>query len=617
MSMEKRIRLLILNEKTGGDGIERLRESLSEKGVTVSTVRVFGEKKELSGYLAESRGETFVLIAFLRLQKETVTVEDLKGFQRRLGRGSLLIPVAIGEEKGGGLLRELFREGFYDAVFPGKGKSLTVGDLSQRILHPRTKEEAERDFDLKGEESAYYAASYLLKYDGTQEDLVRRLSEVEKRDAGILPDVLSRLPEEMLRKLSGVEGYDGLVNKELAGRKNGEKGLKVPDHLKRLSDSLHLEKGKKKTRQLPGEKGEEIAFISANRGVGCTYNAIMCAYSLSENGRRTAVVELDSLDGNFSCLCKKVRGTPDVGRCTSFSFGSVDFYFGTPLSSFREKKRREYDTVIYDLGCCKREAAGWAARNCRKVFFVAGAALYKREELKDLSEDVRGEDPRERFVFLLTPGTGRDVSSVLSEMPDLKVSAVPYSENPFCPERRVRRLYRELSENGVRPPGRFLHFPGMEKRLRRSYEKRLLPFLTGAIPAFLLSFFIALTLLHAKKLERDELLRSFTEELAAGKEREEALAGEISGLEEKLSSLEQTVTVLNRPAVLGERITEDMVREEVIFSSLPKGLCLQKEDVIGKVAASNIVEDVPLYESHVAEFVKEPMPFFETDPGGE
>lgn len=635
--MTDRIDIVIANN--GNGGVERFRESLERLGMKVDGVHLCGTKEELERCLGLRGGSIGAAVIFEQFGGSLVTVDDFARYLRTLDADAVIVPVIQPDRKGGEYVRGLYNSGILNAVYAGEDGTTDMKDIISVIARPRQPKDAQEAYGLlqgpipgePGDDGITAGcAGYVRKYDGTQRDLVARLSEAKAHvGAAGLVDVLRMLPAEMLEQLLGIPEYDITVNAILSGgaqasRSVGEEPVTVG------IEEYEAGTGKRPRRRpwpvRPGGRGRkrdghgaggsperaearDVAFVATNVGVGCTFDAVMCAHSLSAGGARVALVELDDADGSFRTLCGLVRASADVDGCTSFSYGGVDYYLNTHLADFRDRYRPGYEYVVYDIGACTGRVLAEVAAPCGRTFVAAGQAEYKLGELNRFMKAAGPADEGGSFVYLFMADGERRIDWVRSVYPDMHAAAVPYCGNPWNPSWRTRRFFRDVvsgNHSAVQRKGREID---MGRRLSdRPWRpaSALAPVAAGMLAAT--AVVLGVLLGRQGEMMRASEARARTE--AASMEAEAGrLRGEIGRLDGEIAGMERTVVVLREDAPAGTRLTVGMLTEEVIHSDTAQEEYALAGDAEGMYLSCNLRAGMPVMRQHLARGITDALPW--------
>lgn len=623
--------LVLLKKIKNADGLRTFREKCEEQGVAVNSIRACESKQELMRYLESNGIGVNGLILFDDVGPETLSAADIGEFRKRAAKDAVIIPVFYNESCGSPFAKTLLHNGIFNAILLGGSGKVSMSDIGNRLLNPGTWDSSREyyrvdddngsDFDTSSRKSMIdRSIDYIMQYKGTQEELLERISNVRDSEPEIVEETLSHLPDWTLKQLLGVPEYDALAKGILYGR-NRMESEQWEDSSRKARGRLPFgQKGGRdilsglKARKNMGGTGvhgktTEIAFISTNTGVGCTYNAVMCAYSIAGKGKKTAVVELDHYDGNFSCLCSMVKGTRDTRACRTFDFGNVTFFYETKLGEFRNTMKDRYECVIYDYGCCGRDIISDIVLFCDRVFAVTSETLYKRDEFEDFIDDIKEIDTEKRFICLFSGTDEKAINDIRVSYPDRNIEPVPYCRNPFCPSGSVKKLMCRLLEEGTceRKPAKSTG-KDVSSKLKESSDESLMPVLLTAAAVLMVSILAMAFCMSRQNKKYNELYESAREYAVTQQKMIAGLNDEIARAEEKEASCERTVVMFTEQVPKGTKISGGMVEERTIHSDLPADIYVSMDEIIGKFAACNIEPGVPVYGCYVAGMVEEPLP---------
>lgn len=605
--------------------IEGVKNTFNEAGLTVNKCHVRTGKSLISQYLSANHDTTAIVLSqyqgnimYTPAEVDTIStmVPDLK------------VILILDEKKGSTYLKELESYGIYTALFEEDADYQTIANL---ILNGRSKKEARKYYGVMGgsilpQQNTYdtsNAVAYLCAYDGSIEDITKRLAVLSERLSTTtkMIEVLVALPKEVFDMVSRVEKYTTickLVKEQksssvdehdegasfrktnLSKEKNKFLGDKdITDDKLSAVDVINIE-GRRETL--------DVGFASTNIGVGCTTSAIMFAHSISKlkRGFKIAIVEFDNSDEHFENLCRVVTDQQNVSGLTMFSVGEVDYYFNTSFSKFSSNYKPLYDVVIYDFGCCSDSIIENYFIRLYCKFVVASPKEWRYGELMDFLAAVSPKDINDSIVYLFPCVSDNQDMGIISEMLEDKanVVAIPYEANPYSPTKEVKRLFLKLFEGEVKKKRYRKHNIVGEKVNRRNFLpkwKVMQNMFMGSV--FLsISIIILLNMVHNTKMLK--LQHQANEHIQSLQNSIDRMTLENEKINKELADLDLEVSFLKEPISPGTVITEDMVDTVIIKTSLDKEFFLSKEQ-LGKVAAcQSISAGDPLLSSMVAEQVE-------------
>lgn len=630
----KGISILLTPTFSADDTRLALEQALGVEGVTIEKYEVRSSVTSLFQYL-ETNSDVDVVLVSQYIDNIPITFQDFERIQS-LCRGDTRIVVLVSEEdRGGNYVRQLLEHGIFNGIYQDDaGQDI----IASRMVHPLSRKDALRYYGLDvtgvGTQAAASssetreAAKYIASYDGSRADLQGRLSQVNSRmDTNAFLETLSFLSDDLIATIGDFETYRyvadmaqqkknerigrGTADEKDTGEKKADakkkKGLKLPS-LPGLPKKLKKEK---KTADKKDEYGtvqiHTVAFASINKGVGCTYSAIMCAETLANCGKKVAILELDNQDQHFASLCHIVMNTADISGVRNFSFGGVDYYFDVPFSVFEANYKGSYEYVIYDFGCCSTDIVNKVVIRCNNVFIIGSAAEYRYAEIAECYNEFSPIDLQDAFVYLFTDYDVHDLGVAAQIIKKGRFDAIGQERDPFCPSKQTQTLFKDYLFNS---PGRMKE-PAPVSLYEKLKPKRSLNVNTLSIILAVLCFLVAVLFAVTVSFKNREC-RALEDDLRLVKTQATDLLNEkdmeITQEKARLQSYVKTVTVLNRNVSTGTKITEDMLTTKDILTDLEEGVYLSKEDIVGKYAACNITADRPLYDYFLAVPVEEPMP---------
>ena len=623
------------NEKDAESLQNGLIAELLNFGFSVKNINQKSSKAALKRFfeISDTRNDLDVLICQEFLD-EPLYPEDFEEIIKKSKSGLLIIEI-VDEKKGSKYLENLLVQGIYNAVYT---EDASIDVIAKRIAEPFSRKDAMSYYGSIQTVGSDYSnnanvlAQFIMSYNGTNEDLRTKVVQASgKCNSDVLLSVFILLPDEVLDRIFQFESFRQLADvakrekekraqlEDMHAEESAEKkkfGIKrVAKEEKPKGKEKANKKDKKKSKKkgkdeenipplmLGNQKGFEVAFTATNRGVGSTYSALLCAFSLKNAGQRVAIVEFDNRDNNFMDLSRQVLNRRDVEGIMSYEFGGVDFYLNMTYTTFRADHRAKYDFVIYDFGCCSNEVIASAVLECERIFVVASPQEYKYAELMDFVNEVAALDIHREFIYLFPLCDEEMLSNLSGLIGTNRVASIPADRNPFCPSKETLDAFINLINNP--------EFPN-EKKSGLSIDERLLvsdrqnekKFTKRTITALAIGcavlFLIALVLLiytifNTKSLKDD--ISSLKEYISISEDK-------LKASEEQIASYDRIVIVLKEPVTLGTKITKGMYELKTIKSNEPKEMFVTEEDIKDKYAACNIEEGIPIYHYYIADMAE-------------
>lgn len=632
---ERNVNILYgLSSLDGSSGIiEKISQIAPEKGINVikSRQKIIGD--QILECFDEDGGIDVLICQQHQANGKNVSVELIENIRSKAQK-DLLIIMIVDEQGGSPYLNELISHAVFNAVF---AKDATVETILDRIASPMNYSSAR----------FYYGLSSMVSYNGVSRevsDMVRFVSAydsaddlrkklVQAADQVSEEDLFAlfiNLPDEALAVAGKLERFSYIVklaSGEKAKRKKAEDAERsYGEHTSAVGEKPEPEKTKpakkkqgkkaekkaeKKVSAIAQQKGVELGFMSVNKGVGCTYSAMLCANSLKESGYKVAIVEFDDKDRNFSWLAMQASNSTDVGMVQAFPFGGVDYFFNMPYQKFRTEYLPAYDFAVYDFGCCPNDVINDCVVVCERVFVVASPQEYRYGELLDFVTEAGPLDLHGKYIYLFPACEDERRAELAERVKTDRVVAVPMDRNPYHPAKDTVKLFTGLVCDpvfSIRSRKKYVRFH--DRPEKADHQDRTLMTRFGAAMLLLvfaawLGSFAAVTIyLNNRIRERDLVIAGLNGDILKGNENYDALKGTLDGMR-------RTIVVLKEPVNVGTLLTNAVVEEKEIYCDLPDEVFSGSEEVIGRYAACGIEAGLPVYSYHVADKV-EPLPLPET-----
>ena len=521
-------------------------------------------------------------------------------------------------------LRRMIDKGVYNLIFQNDAD---IDGIAERIVNPLSRKEALSYCRIEPDASGSLPETedscdaemvrYILQGSGDALALEERIGQVNRRlnDSLKLLGVLEELPMDVLETISRIGGYKYIADVAIATKKKRMRSGSAAEK-KDASKSIRLPvKEKDAAIKIDDVKPREIAFVSTNVGVGCTYLSIMCANAFAKEGKKTAIVELDDQDENFKTLCALVRKDSRGVRC--FSIGGVDYYYGISLSQFIKEYKGMYDVSVYDSGCCPADSIkALCGIDGIRIFVAAGAGEYKAGELGDFVSEALPLDKDSAFTYFITPSEDEDIAYALKAAPHSDVWAVGYEASPFNPSKKTSRVFLKAAD-GIRNDNRKVKEKDISDRMNERPREHMTKLAAGILIASAIAVF-GFAVMHMAQMDKSR--KALEKAYAHAAVQDETIAGytkEIEELKEKEKGTERDVCILLKPAIIGTKVTEDMVTKKIIHSDMPQNVYAGMDEIVGKYAACNITAGVPLYHYFVADPAKALPVLVEEGPDSE
>lgn len=596
--------------------LEGIRQDFELAGISPGRLELRTTKTLVKQYL-EMFEDTDVVIVTEHQANDSYTPKELDELSM-YREGICLIPI-LDEPKGGPFVRQLEALGIYTAVFEDNADYRTIAEL---LTSGRSKREAR----------AYYGIEGLGTVDGgfDTENAVRYLtasaddySQLEARLAFLsgrlgstrkMLEIIGKLPEETFMLVSRMDAYRELcrllteererpepVMKNAGGAPAGEKEGVQKKHFR-----CRTGHGEPKTAA-EHRLTVDIGFVSTNAGVGCTHCALLLAYSLRYRCHaRVAVVEFDNRDEHFQNLCRVATGAANVSGLTSFTIGEVDYYFNTPYSRFVTQSKPVYDYVVYDFGCADDEAIEKYFLGLCHKFVVTGGADWRLGEFAEFVDAVAKKDLGNCFVYLLPLIHKKDVGNFAGLVPENRVVPIAYENNPYRPGKGTQILFEHLIK-GMWNGGGAMREVSIEEKSTRRVPGRKVGF--GVLAAVLCFSVLVGGTATAVVTGRShqQISQKLSAQIDSLRESAAAESRESARLSEELERLLVVTYSLKQPVTAGTRITEELVDEVSIRSSLTGDAYLSRDNLGNVQACVDLPAGVPVYLCEVKEYVPEPV----------
>ena len=608
-----------------------LKEQFNQKGLDIGRIEVRASKALLNQYL-EANKDVDVVIMAQHLKGESLLPDDID-------RISMLVPRAViilitDEEKGSGYVVNLERKAIYNALFNDDGD---IDNIAALIKKPRSKSEARiyygithSEADMSGRDNSFspwQSVNYIESGSGDFDELSFRLDSVaSKVSASELVEVFAGLDEDILELCSRLDKYKEVARlakekiryKRQSDEARNNEDFVYPDYVEKGSKKKKDKKPKKEKTKKKKEKTEpldvskkaiEVGFISDGAGVGCTYQAVLAANSYKRNSLKVALVEIDNSENNFAALCKFVNKTSNIDGLNSFSINGVDYYFNLSMPKFRSFNKLKYDVVIYDFGCCSDAVIAKYVVPLQVVFAVCSGCEWKYAEVAEFYNAMSCLDKSLKFRYLFPLASFSDLGAYKKLLGKNELTEVSFEPNAFAPSVKTQKMFLSfLDRDRKRKPIKYKEVD-FDKKVSKKASRSALN--TAVIVLSVLLFGSLAGVLLSNALSRStqkRLVAAYNNEMAIRDENITKLTDELSSVNDMLSQYETTVLMLNEPVSVGSAITKDMVKEVTIYTSLDKSLYLTMDDIDGRVAASNLTANTPIYSYFVAKPIVDVLP---------
>lgn len=609
MSKERELDLLIATEMNGDTDLiaEDLRSAFAERGIVVHQVEFrSGKDSVIRSIRANPQIHAVVISQYQDHVK--LTPRDIDQICST-AEEELQVYVIVSEMRGSDYMKEIESLGIYTAVFQEDASFERIVEL---YCNGRTKKEARAYYGVAGGDHVIQSRNmdinasiqYLLEYDGSYTDLIQRMSVlVDGIPASQVASIVCQLPDhinEMLKreprfalicqmaeeqyaylcKSSGTDGMDG--KKEASERQEEERSKKRnPAHF-----ALGRRREEKEEQKPSKRRACEIGIMATNIGLGCTTVSILLANTLSHEGKRVAIVELDDADGCFEELCRHEMSGERIDGITKFSIGTLDYYFHVPFQKFQLDYKPLYDYIIYDFGCLNQQMIQQMFVKFAHRWIVTSVADWKEHELRELCRDMEGMPERTGCKVLISSNCGAsefgEVKEILPE--GMVLAAVPYENNPFYPTKECRRILLKLLD-GTYKEKKYKKIRSLEKRFSekpRDIQKHTIQIVIGVLSVMCAGFLVS----NYKENQKYDRMVAKANAYIEGLEEEKREQDEtLITKDREIRALEREVYYAITDIPAGQVIRGDMVKLEKILTEFDEGFFMNTSQ-LGAVAAS-------------------------------
>jgi len=587
--------------------VESINAKLEKCDMRITGWEERSTKTALLDYVGHGNTCDFV-ISSEYIDNVPLTSKDFERMYDDLGsKVPIIIISSIG--RGDARLRDFISAGLYNLLLCNDG---TLKNVVERMTQPLSKVEALSYYgvadrsdvgkSLVGGESRRTPepVSFIGQATGSITDLNRRLVRIQSE---MSPDefqkILVELPVRTLEEAKTLERFASLA--ELALNKKSELAVKRGKDVQRETSKKKAPENERSTHAKINIK--KIAFIGTSVGVGCTHQAVLCAYSLLKSGEnmKVAIAELNK-SGDFKRLGSAVANINEL--TTSFNAGGVEFIYNVPFKKIESDYSPRYDYVVFDCGALPADKIAGVVSHMDRAFVVASAAEYRLAELKPVADVINKAKMVRSFTVLFPLTKDYDLGGAREILGDnIYYASVDAETNMYSPSQKSISLFLDRVEasskaSDIKP---ITHERSVEDKLRdktvkESIGHRALKYIAaaGVLLTVLVIVIIALIAKNSSTVKRAAQVINEYESVVAEKEQQ------IIRLTDELSEMDVLVFELIRPVAAGTQITEEMLKTDIIKTTLSKDSFAQKEDIVGKVAAINIGQDSPILDYYVA-----------------
>ncbi len=157
---------------------------------------------------------------------------------------------------------------------------------------------------------------------------------------------------------------------------------------------------------------------------------MLANYLTAKNGKKVALVELDSEKKDFQKICSAYNNLDKNGNIFSkFSLFGVDYYWNINKSNMGELYNYGYDYVIFDMGNDYEENRDELLR-CTKKLIVGSMQEWKRADFINLVENTNDETDNSDWIYLLLYAKSKEMKR-LRKMYKIDIVQIPWEPDPF------------------------------------------------------------------------------------------------------------------------------------------------------------------------------------------
>lgn len=411
-----------------------------------------------------SEKNAVVLIISYRLDGDQFTLSDLISCQEAVPQIKV-IPVIVKEEKGSSYLKELYNNGFFEAVYGEDSSDKLIAELA---VFGRTAIDARRYYGLDGDSvtrgtlGIEKALEYVLKAKDEDDSYGNRLMWIKDKVSTdtAFREIINRLPDEVKDTLSDDIRFEMYIaeyrrakaEEEAEKERQKQKARELEAREKELARQeakARAEMTDAKSAVSRALRRMVIGVAGTEHRVGCTHHAIHLAHYLSNQGYNVALAEYEGMDN-------KILGeilTSVAGGATTYR--NVDYYPNFSLSNLLLLNTKSYHFVIIDFGIYREEIREEFGR-CVQQILVCGSKPWELKRIKNVFKVLKGtgeqrtndsvsadtvsfqemEEQLSYYNFLLAPVEPNDRSVVARAIaPFQNVFFADYVTNPFLGER--------------------------------------------------------------------------------------------------------------------------------------------------------------------------------------
>lgn len=604
-----------------------LKQQFNENGLNIGRIEVRATKALLNQYL-EANKDVNVVIMAQHLKGEEFSPDDID-------RVSMLVPEAIiilitDEEKGSAYVVNLERKAIYNALFNDDGD---IGSIASLIRKPRSKSEARIYYGITHSENKgaggdtgfnpWQSVNYIEGGSSDFDELSFRLDTVaSKVSASELVEIFAGLDEDILSLAGRLDRYkevsrlalEKIKNKRRSEREAAERVDATVEEVTKRKPKKEKKRKKEKKKEVKepldkSKKAIEVGFISDGAGVGCTYQAVLAANSYQRNGLKAAIVEIDNSENNFAALCKFVNKTGNINGLNSFTINGVDYFFDLTMPKFRSLNKLKYDVVIYDFGCCSDAVIAKYVVPLQVVFAVCSGCEWKYAEVSEFYQAMSCLDKSIKFRYLFPLVSSSELGAYKKLLGKNELSEVDFEPNSYAPSVKTQKMFLSfLDRDKKRKPVTYKDVD-FDKKVSKKASRSGLNTAVVVLSVLLLGSItgVVASNIISRGTQR-RLVSAYNEEISLRNNKINELSESLEELSNLQDTYETTVLMLKEPCSAGSAITRDMVKEVTISTSLDKSLYLTMDDIDGRVAASNLSADTPIYSYFVAKPIVDVLP---------
>ncbi len=202
--------------------------------------------------------------------------------------------------------------------------------------------------------------------------------------------------------------------------------------MKKLRELLSISRNKKGTREV-------IGIMGTHSGTGVTFTGLMLAFYMGEEcGKRTAYLECNDHQDMFA-IYTSYNWTYEEED--SFSYHRVTCFPEVDKEKIVRIMDAGFECIIMDFGS-DYESYQDELMRCTTKIIVGGRAPWEMNRLnRFLDKAMFSGGTSYRYLI---PQAGTGVMNALKNELSIKVSSVPFVDDPVLPSKTINQFFKEI-----------------------------------------------------------------------------------------------------------------------------------------------------------------------------